>query len=172
MATSVIPIISVTNYVPKYSQTISVVQYRLAQLIENDFIESCINKFAPKYRNQLNMIYKLIDLVEQPDVPQINLDDLVQWDLSHVLNLREPLSYIRFKGLGLFAFEITSITNWVEAIYSGVHLLRSEMRLKVARSTEANALQTLADLSEVNYISDNESLDSLSESESIDYLII
>jgi hypothetical protein len=172
MNKSVIPIVSVVNYVPKYSQTISIVQYRLAQLIENDFIESCIIKLVPKYRNQLNMIYKLIGLIEQPDVPQINLDDLIQWDLNHILNLREPLSYIRFKGLGLFAFEITSIINWVEAIYSGIHLLRLEMRLKVSQSTEANVLQTLADLSATNYISDNESLDSLSETESIDYLII
>lgn len=172
MSKFVIPIVSVVNYVPKYSQTISVVQYRLVESIESDFIESCIIQFIPKYRNQLNMIYKLIGLIEQPDEPKINLNDLIQWDLSHVLNLQEPLSYIRFKGLGLFAFEITSIINWVEAIYSGVHLLRLDMRLKVSQSIEANVLQTLADLSATNYISDNESTDSLSESELIDYLII
>lgn len=172
MSNSVISIVSVVNYVPKYSQTISVIQYRLVESIEANFIESCIIKFAPKYQKQLNMIYKLIDLVDRPNVPNINLDDLTKWNLNHVLNLREPLSYIRFKGLGLFALEITSIINWVEAIYAGLHLLRSEMRLKIAQSTESNALQTLADLSVTNYISDNDSLDSLSESESIDYLII
>jgi hypothetical protein len=149
-------------------------QYRLLESTEGDFIESCITKFVPKYCNQLEqfrdrdvspseMIHKLISLVERPDEISITHTDFIQWGLTNAISINnDPISYIHFKYLAIDIISIAAMIDWVEAIYAGLHLLRSEMKLKVAQMDRNNALQTLADSN--IYQSDNESTFDLDES--------
>lgn len=186
MSDRVLPITSIANYVPKYCQSITVEQYRLIESIEANFIESCVIKFASKYQKHMDMFHKLIGLVEQPDDQKIILSELIKWKLDHIKTFYRPQSYADLQMCCIINHDLNQIISWVNAIYLGLYLLRSEMRLlrteicllntqirlKEVRLSETNALKALANLSEINYVSDNDSDDNLSESETIDYLII
>jgi hypothetical protein len=164
MAMHMIPIARVITHVSAYAQTISAVQYRLLESVEADFIESCITKFVPRYANQLNMIHKLISLVDRPDTISITRTDFSQWGLDNAISIdNDPISYIHFKYLGTDTISIAVMVDWVEAIYAGLHLLRSEMKLKVAQMDRNSALQALAD-SIIVHLDDDESDTGLVES--------
>lgn len=162
----------ITQFVDEYISMIPIIKFQSMESIKQQFINAAIDKF--NLANYKNLISKMIPAMEIPDYAVIEHCELFNFNICENQTNSEWIKYFDMisNGSEISANSLKKIliyTNhneelsWIEAIYSGIHLVDAMIQLKVLKLDKDEALDAFARLNSIDNDSDNSSEDSFVE---------